>query len=197
MRPKADVQSTPQPQLENTPRAVAQRAELAPTLPPGDDERISGYGVMGQSFASGDYLALRCMTAASFGPGYRSIWHRAPSGDWTVLSTTDPDHSCARYIAAACSSPSTHATVDVDWLDERTLHIRAGEVLEWTVAMTDTAVTRMLSRVGTAMPHWMWSSPIALALIGWVAGPMLGVGKVRLGGDMPNGQRYTAAPVQI
>jgi len=33
--------------------------------------------------------------------------------------------------------------------------------------------------------------------MGRIAGPMLGVGKVRLAGDMPNGQRFTAAPVRI
>ena len=77
-----------------TPRAVAERAEAAPSLPPGDDERISGYGVMGLSFASGDYLVLRCMTAASFGSGYRAVWHRGPAGDLTVYSTAEPEHSC-------------------------------------------------------------------------------------------------------
>ena len=90
-----------------TPRAVAEGAEAAPSLPPGDDERISGYGVMGLSFASGDYLVLRCMTAASFGSGYRAVWHRGPAGDWTVYSTAEPEHSCERYIGAACSHPST------------------------------------------------------------------------------------------
>jgi len=49
----------------NAPRVVAEDAEAAPSLPPGDGEWISGYGVMGLSFASGDYFALRSMTAAT------------------------------------------------------------------------------------------------------------------------------------
>ena len=180
-----------------TPRAVAERAEAAPSLPPGDAERISGYGVMGLSFDSGDYLVLRCMTAASFGSGYRAIWHRSPAGEWTVYSTADPQHSCERYIGAACSHPSTRTSIEVEWLDERTLHIRAGSILDWTVALHHTGVTRMFTLMGAAMPRAMWTSRFVLALIGRMAGPMLGVGRVRLSGVMPNGQDFTAAPVQI
>lgn len=183
--------------LLQTPQAVAERAQAAPLLPPGDDEQISGYGVMGLSFASGDYLVLRCMTAASFGPGYRAVWHRGPAGDWTVYSTADPEHSCERYIGAACNHPSVRTSIDVDWLDERTLHVRAGDTLDWTVALHHTVVTRLFTLMGRAMPHGMWTSRFVLALMEWMAGLMLGVGRVRLSGDMPNGQAFTVAPVQI
>jgi len=178
-------------------RTAAEDAEAAPSLPPGADERISGYGVMGLSFASGDYLAVRCMTAASFGAAYRAVWHRGPGGDWTVYSTADPEHSCERYIGAACAHPSVRTDVELDWLDERTLRVRVADVLDWTVALRRTPVTRMMTAMGRAMPHGMWTSRLVLALMGRMAGPMLGVGKVRLAGDMPNGQRFTAAPVRI
>jgi len=181
----------------NAPRVVAEDAEAAPSLPPGDGEWISGYGVMGLSFASGDYLALRSMTAASFGAGYRALWHRGPEGDWTVYSTSDPEHSCERYIGAACSHPSVRADIEVEWLDDQTLRVRVGDTLDWTVALRHTLVTRMMTAMGRAMPLWMWTSSVILALMGRIAGPMLGVGKVRLAGDMPNGQRFTAAPVRI
>lgn len=180
-----------------TPRAVAERAEAAPSLPPGDDERISGYGVMGLSFASGDYLVLRCMTAASFGSGYRAVWHRGPAGDLTVYSTAEPEHSCERYIGAACSHPSVRSSIDVEWLDERTLHVRAGDTLDWTMALHHTVVTRMFTLMGRVMPHGLWTNRSVLAMMGWMAGRMLGVGTVRLAGGMPNGQQFTAAPVQI
>jgi hypothetical protein len=180
-----------------TPRGAADRAETAPSLPPGNDERISGYGVMGLSFDSGDYLVLRCMTAASFGPGYRAVWHRSSAGDWTVYSTQDPEHSCERYIGAACSHPSVRTEIDVEWRDERTLHVHVGDRLEWTVALHQTVVTRMFSVVGAVMPRWMWRRRVVLGVMGWMAGLMLGVGSVRLTGAMPNGQRYVAAPEQI
>jgi hypothetical protein len=181
----------------STPRAVAEEAEASPWLPPGDGERINGYGVMGQSFASGDYLTLRVMTAASFGGGYRAVWHRGPEGDWRVYSTADPEHSCERYIGAACSHPSVRADIAVDWLDDRTLRVRVDDTLDWTVALRQSVVTRMMTAMGRAMPLRMWTSSAVLALMGRMAGPMLGVGKVRLAGGMPNGQRFTAAPVRI
>ena len=43
-----------------------------PLLAEGDDERFTGYGVMGVPFASGHYLALRDMVATSVGPAYRA-----------------------------------------------------------------------------------------------------------------------------
>lgn len=181
----------------DTPLAVAEDAEAAPWLPRGAGEWISGYGVMGLSFASGDYLVLRNMTAASFGPGYRALWHRGPEGDWTVYSAADPEYSCARYIGAACSHPSVRTEIATDWLDDQTLRVRVGDVLDWTVALRSSLVTRLMTAMGRAMPLWMWTNSIILALMGRMSGPMLGVGKVRLAGDMPNGQRFTAAPVRI
>lgn len=180
-----------------SPREVAESAEISPTLPPGADERISGYGVMGLSFASGDYLALRCMTAASFGPGYRAVWHRNPEGEWRVYSTAPPELSCERYISTACTEESVRTAIAVEWLDDSTLTCRIGDELDWTIALKRTAVTRMMSRMGRLMPHWMWTSRLVLGAMGRLAGPMLGVGKVRLSGVMPNGQGFTAAPVQI
>ena len=152
---------------------------------------------MGLSFASGDYLSLRCMTAASFGAGYRALWHRGPEGDWTVYSTADPERSCERYIGAACSHPSVRAEIDLEWLDDQTLRVRVGDLLDWTVALRHSPATRMMTAAGRAMPQWMWTNAAVLALMGRIAGPMLGVGTVRLAGDMPNGQRFTAAPVRI
>jgi hypothetical protein len=41
------------------PRHLAERTEASPSLPPGTEERFSGYGVMGLPFRSGHVLALR------------------------------------------------------------------------------------------------------------------------------------------
>jgi hypothetical protein len=179
------------------PRVAAQDAEAAPWLPPGDGERISGYGVMGLSFASGDYLVLRAMTAASFGAGYRALWHRSPEGGWTVYSTADPENGCERYIGAACDRPSVRTDIALEWLDERTLRVQVGDTLDWTIALGQTVVTRMMTAMGLAMPLWMWTSPLILTVMGRMAGPALGAGRVRLAGVMPNGQRFSAAPVRI
>lgn len=177
----------------HTPQSAA---ETEHELPPGEDDRIQGWGVMGLPFESGDYLSLRCMTA-SFGDPYVAIWHRSPEGDWRVYTTTDPMLSCERFIGAACTHPSTRTPIETAWLDERTLRVHVPNTLDWTIALRPTVVTRMMSAMGRAMPHWLWIRRSFLALMGRMAGPMLGVGKVRLAGDMPNGQGFTAAPVEI
>ena len=73
-----------------TPRQAVEALQDQPRLPDGDDERFTGYGVMGMPFASGHYLALRDMVATSVGPAYRAIWHRDPDG------TLDHPHDRAR-----------------------------------------------------------------------------------------------------
>ena len=50
-----------------SPAQFAQAAEERPVLPPGDCERVSGYGIMGLPFASGHVLGLRRWTASSVG----------------------------------------------------------------------------------------------------------------------------------
>lgn len=51
-----------------TPRQAVEAVLADPRLPDGDDERFTGYGVMGMPLASGHYLALRDMVATSVGP---------------------------------------------------------------------------------------------------------------------------------
>jgi hypothetical protein len=161
-----------------------------------DSERIDGSGVMGLAFASGDYLALRSMTP-SFGDPYVAVWHRDADGEWGVYSTAAPELSCERYIGAACARPSTRTAIDVEWLDERTFQVAIAGVLEWTVAVRTTAMTRVMSACGRRMPAALWRNRVVLAAMGRMSGPALGVGKVRLSGTMPNGQWFTAAPVEI
>ena len=66
---------------DDTTRRPWRQLQAHPRLPDGDDERFTGYGVMGMPFASGHYLALRDMVASSVGPAYRAIWHRDPDRD--------------------------------------------------------------------------------------------------------------------
>ena len=89
-----------------TSPTVAASVRLDPALPPGDDDRVAGFGVIGLPFASGHYLALRCFTASSFGPPYKSLWHRDPAGAWTIYSTVDAGYSCPRYIGPALARPT-------------------------------------------------------------------------------------------
>ena len=87
-----------------TPRQAVEAVQAHPLLPTGDDERFTGYGVMGVPFASGHYLALRDFVATSVGPAYRAIWHRDPQGRWTIHTTGAPELSCPRYFGSVTAT---------------------------------------------------------------------------------------------
>jgi hypothetical protein len=180
-----------------TPRDAATAMEHAPVLPGGADERVAGYGVIGLPFASGHYLAMRDFLASSIGPAYRSVWHRDPAGAWTVYSTTPPEQGCPRYIGSALVNPSVTTPIDVTWLGESELRVYIDDVLDWTMLLRSTAATRLMSAVGERLPDSAWTNRFALAALGRVAGPLLSAGRMRLTGDMPNGQEFRAAPRQV
>jgi hypothetical protein len=183
--------------VQLTPREAATSMELGATLPSGDSERVTGYGVIGLPFASGHYLALRDFVASSFGPAYRSVWHRDPAGNWTVYSTAEPQLSCPRYLSAAMSGPPVTTPIDVTWLSDTQVRIYIDDVLDWTVEAESTTATRMMTAMGRRMPASAWTNRVVLAAMGRVAGPMLSAGRMRLRGLLPNGQEFVAAPRRI
>jgi len=171
--------------------------ELGAVLPDGSDERVSGYGVIGLPFASGHYLALRDFVASSFGPAYRSVWHRDPAGGWTMYSTTQPELSCPRYLGAALAHPPVTTSIDVSWLSGDRVRVFIDGILDWTLQMASTPATRLMTAMGQRMPAWAWRNRVVLAAMGRIAGPMLSAGHMRLTGVMPNGQDFLAAPRRI
>lgn len=171
--------------------------ELAAGLPAGSDERVSGYGVIGLPFASGHYLALRDFIASSFGPAYRSVWHRDPAGGWTMYSTTQAELSCPRYLGSALTYPPVTTPIDVTWLDETQVRVTIDGTLDWTMRLASTSATRLMTALGRRMPDWAWTNRAVMAAMGRVAGPMLSAGRMRLTGTMPNGQEFLAAPRRI
>lgn len=177
------------------PREVARSITANPVLPSGEDETFAGYGVMGLPFASGHYLALRVIPATSFAPGYRSVWHRDPAGAWRFLTTAPAETSCPRYFGVASEQAPTRCEIAVDWPGETSLRVSIDGVLDWRIEVCPTRGTRLMSSMGSLMPQWVWTNPLALAVMGRMAGPVLGVGRVRLRGTVPNGQAFTVAPV--
>jgi hypothetical protein len=180
-----------------TPQAAVDAVTVHPTLPVGTDERVAGFGVMGLPFRTGHYLAFRHFPASSFSPAYRSVWHRDPSGTWTFYATTPAQLSCSRYFSSATTVPAAQCEIAMTWTGPWSLAIAIPGLLEWTVDITETAVTRAMSRVGLALPEQAWASRAVLAAMGRVAGPLLGVGQIRLTGDAPNGQGFRIAPRQM
>lgn len=181
---------------KTSPRQAVEAQVAARALPSGDDERFAGYGVMGMPYETGHYLALRDMVASSVGPAYRALWHRTPSGDWTIHSTVAPELSCGRYFASA-TAVSLVPKIEVQWHDDYTLSVAIGDELSWRIELASTPATRMMTAMGRAMPAGAWNRDSILGSIGPMAGAMLQSGRVRLRGHTPNGPGFKVAPLQI
>jgi hypothetical protein len=179
-----------------TPQAAA-AATTSMDLPSGDDERVVGFGVMGLPFANGHYLAFRDFASTSFSPAYKAVWHRTPEGVWTFYATTPGPHSCSRYFSSATRVDPVRCDIESSWISPWSLLISIDGLLDWRVDVKTTASTRLMSAVGMHMPDAAWTSRRILAMMSPMVGPVLGVGKVRLTGHLPNGQEFRIAPKHI
>ena len=180
----------------NTFHDVAESIRIEPTLPPGDDDRVAGFGVIGLPFASGHYLALRCFAASSFGPPYTALWHRSPAGAWTVYSTVDAAHGCPRYLGPALTRVVV-APIDVRVCDETSLRVYIDDAVDWTFAIAPTRATWLMSAMSGRMPERAWTNRWVLGVMGRMAGPMLSAGRLRLTGALPSGHQFKAAPRRV
>ncbi|MBS2031829.1 MAG: hypothetical protein JST54_28290 [Deltaproteobacteria bacterium] len=170
-------------------------AELRSALPAGNDERFSGWGVMGLPFQNGDVLALRRFGATSIGEGYTSVWYRDPQGAWTIWANRPPKESCARYFGSALTRSFT-TDVDVTWEGASRFRVRVPAAkLTWELTLGETGVTRVLNAMSRLMPQTLWRNPTLLGLMGKMAGPMLHAGQLGLIGKAPNGQWFIANPM--
>ena len=179
------------------PAAYADEIERDATLPAGSGERFFGHGVTGLPFRSGHILGLRCLPASSIGPGYRSVWHRDPTGRWTFYQDQPAELACTRYFGAAVDEVR-EGPIEIAWTGPRSFEVDAGgRGLAWTVELASTPVTGALNRVASLLPERAWHSPSVLAVMSRAAGLALRAGRVRLTGVAPNGQRFVANPLRI
>ncbi|MFA4965235.1 MAG: hypothetical protein WC709_06315 [Thermoleophilia bacterium] len=180
--------------MQTEPRHLAEQVEAVASLPAGAEERFSGYGVMGLPMRSGHVLALRRYPASSVGPGYTSVWHRTPDGDWTLYANVSARRSCARFFGAIASD-AIETEIRVAWLGPSRLRVVMPAVpFEWEMVVGATAATRFMNAAGRLLPKTAWQRPAVLAAMGLMAGPLLGVGHVGLQGTVPNGQHFIANP---
>ncbi|MCS5718754.1 hypothetical protein N1027_11480 [Herbiconiux sp. CPCC 205763] len=182
--------------MTTTPRHAVQALLDHPRLPDGDDERFTGYGVMGMPFATGHYLALRDMVATSIGPAYRALWHRDPAGHWTIHTTGAFESSCPRYFGSVTTNIRVPA-IDVSWRDDHTLDVALGTTVTWRIELGSTPATRMMTTMGGVLPAFAWNSGAVLAAMEPMARHMLRSGRMRLQGATPNGHRFRSAPVKV
>lgn len=179
-----------------SPRDYALESERHPVLPPGTDERVSGYGVMGQPFASGHVLGLRRWTASSVGDKFTSIWHRDPGGDWHFYESAQPQFACSRWFGHGVQE-STVVDIDVTWEAGNVLRVTSSQLIDWRLTLASSPMTRVMSSVGRVLPLGAWRSAAMLKAMGAVASATLGVGKVGMTGLTANGQPFDANPRRI
>jgi hypothetical protein len=175
------------------PRDAAFDVQHNPTLWSGTDERFAGFGVLGLPFSSGHYLALRHM-ATSLGPGYGTVWHRTPDGQWTFIADAAPERSCARYFASEDSAKTLYSDVAITWDSTHSLRVSVPGLLDWQLELVSTPATVLISTLGSRLPTAAWRNDALRRMIGRAAGPILRAGRLGLAGRTPNGQRFTAAP---
>lgn len=180
-----------------TPQDAVAALLADPVLPPGDDERFVGFGIMGLPFANGHYLAMRQIPATTFAPPYVSVWHRDPSCNWTFYATTPGQQSCARYFGSATPKDAVQCDIAVAWTGPQSVSIDIPGVLHWTVDLQSTRATRLMSKISGRLSESAWTNPVMLHRLGRVARRTLDVGEVRLTGRAPNGQCYSMAPKQV
>jgi hypothetical protein len=180
--------------MKEDPRTIADQIEATPSLPEGSNERFSGYGVMGLPFTSGHVLAMRRFTASSVGSGYTSLWHRDPDGAWVFYSSVSPRQSCSRFFGAIASE-LIETEITLTWIGPFRLRVTMPSVrFEWAVEVAATRATRLMNAIGRVLPRAAWQRPAFLNMMGRMAGPLLGVGRIGLHGQVPNGQHFVANP---
>ncbi|KGN33188.1 hypothetical protein N802_14150 [Knoellia sinensis KCTC 19936] len=179
-----------------SPRDCALESERHPQLPAGTDERVSGYGVMGQPFASGHVLGLRRWTASSVGEQFTSIWHRDPDDNWHFYESAQPEFACSRWFGHGVQE-STVVDIDVTWEGSHLLRVTSPPLVDWTLTLASSPMTRVMSAVARPLPLAAWRSPALLRAMGTVASSTLGVGKVGMTGLTANGLPFDANPQRI
>ncbi|MFD3003352.1 hypothetical protein ACFS7Z_23530 [Pontibacter toksunensis] len=175
-----------------SPRYLSDKIELEHALPPGDEERFNGFGIMGLPFSSGHILALRRFVASSVGSGYTSVWHRNPDSEWAFYANEAPWHSCTRYFGKQAAQAIV-TPIAIKWLDDLSFGVSIeGADLYWSVTVEATPATRVMNMIGNMLPDSAWKNETILNMMSKVAGVALGVQKVGLSGFVPNGQHFIA-----
>lgn len=176
---------------------MVSKLEKNVALPTGDEERFSGYGVMGLTFKSGHVLALRRFIVSSIGPGYRAVWHRNPQGEWTFYADVEPSQSCARYFGEYANEAIIEK-IDITWIANNRLRVEIKNIgFQWDITLTSTPMVRLLNLVAGIIPVKFWKDVRILKLISQVAAKILKGGRIELSGYVPNRQRFIANPYKI
>jgi hypothetical protein len=178
------------------PRETIRNIEKSASLPLGKGDRFTGYTVIGLPFRSGHVLALRRFPASSVGPGYTSVWHRSPAGDWTFYSTVRPEQGCSRYFGGEIQR-NIVGPIDIVWTGPAQFRVLVGDALRWEVTLTESLLSRLMNALVRLVPEEWWQTRMMLKVMGHAARFVLGTGKMNLAGKTPNGHEFIAKPQRV
>jgi hypothetical protein len=160
------------------------------------EERSAGYGVVGQSFASGDSLALWRCSASSAGPPYTAVWHLNAVGVWRLFADAGSERGVPPLFTPSLG-PVVTDTIAVTWTGPNHLVVTVRDAgIVWSVELVTTGATRIMSALAGFVPS-RWREPRALRWIGPIAGWALGLGSVRLCGRTADGLCVRLSPRTI
>lgn len=177
-----------------SPAAItAAIAEETGEAPWAGHEYVRGWGVFGLPWDSGHVLALRVFPQSSFGP-YRTVWHRDPDGRWSIFADAPRvDLACPRYYGPACEHVGA-ASIELTWTGPRTLRVQVDRPrLDWTLTLARNPLLGLLNPVSGALPLASWRPAALVRMRERIAGA-LGLGRLRLAGEMPSGHRGLLMP---
>lgn len=159
-------------------------------------EYVKGWGVFALPFDSGHVLALRVFPENSFGP-YRTLWHRDPSGSWSILvHGARLDTACPRYYGAACDRTG-YARIGLTWTGPSSLQVTMdAPSLDWTLTASSTRLLGFLNSISVALPLATWRAASLVRARERVARE-LGMGHLQMSGVMPSGHTGTLMPQQM
>ncbi len=177
------------------PGPLIEQLEQTVQLPSGTEERFSGYAVMGLTFTSGHVLGLRRFPASSIGPGYYSVWHRDPTGEWRMYQDVDGSQACSRYFGSIVAE-TQFRNIEVAWHSpsEFSVSVSGEPKIEWTMSLASGPVTQSLNAISSLTPDFLWKQPSFLKVMAIVAGVSLKAGRLTLSGRSPNGQKFIVNP---
>jgi len=125
------------------PGDLVEAIERDAKIPRGNEERFSGYGVVGLPFKTGHILCLRRWPASSLGQGYTSLWHRNPEGRWLFIQDAPPQLACTRYFGSAVSQ-YLNGEIKISWMGpwDFSVEIAGDYEVHWRVSLGKTLTTQ-------------------------------------------------------
>lgn len=158
-------------------------------------EHVRGCGIPALPFSSGHVLGLRLFAQTDFGP-YRSVWHRDPTGGWTIcVDGVEVGEACPRYFGDALRS-SRKARISIDWRGPAELQVAMDDPpLDWNVKMGRSPLLAAMNFLLPRISDKAWRRPALPRMFERLGRRLLGDADMLA--KVPNGHLHLLAPQRM